>query len=180
MSTQLGMRRRNCVRQSVGVAAASVGPAEFGECSIRDAVHADLPAIVALLADDVLGKTRERAEQPLPEEYVRAFEAIEADPRHRLLVVESDGDVVATLQLSFLPCLTHVGSERAQIEAVRVASDRRGTGLGREFVQWAIDQARARGCGQVQLMTNADRPDAHRFYEQLGFRRTHVGMKLSL
>jgi GNAT superfamily N-acetyltransferase len=148
--------------------------------SVRDAVASDLPAIVALLADDVLGANRERPDEPMAEPYVRAFDAIDRDPNHRLLVVEAEGRIVATLQLSFLPCLTHVGSERAQIEAVRVASDRRGSGLGREFVQWAIDQARARGCGQVQLMTNAERPDSHRFYEQLGFRRTHVGMKLDL
>jgi len=147
---------------------------------VRDAEERDLPAVVALYADDELGATREQATDPLPVEYRRAFAAITDDPRHRLVLVEQDGRVVATLQLSFLPHLVRRGGERAQIEAVRVAADQRGNGLGRQLIGWAVDQARERGCVLVQLTTDATRPDAHRFYESLGFRASHVGMKLTL
>ena len=146
----------------------------------RDAQLRDLPAIVALYADDVLGATREQPGEPLSPRYLEAFAAIDADPRHRLVVVEDDGEVVATLQLSFLPHLVRGGGERAQVEAVRVAASHRGSGLGRELVGWAVEQARERGCVLVQLTTDATRPDAHRFYESLGFTATHVGMKLPL
>jgi GNAT superfamily N-acetyltransferase len=146
----------------------------------RDATAADLPAIVALYADDVLGAGREQPDDPLPQRYRDAFAEIAADPRHRLVVVEDAAQVVATLQLSFLPHLVRGGGERAQLEAVRVAATHRGSGLGRRLVEWAIDRARERGCALVQLTTDATRPDAHRFYESLGFRPTHVGMKLPL
>ena len=147
---------------------------------IRDAVAADLPAIVTLYADDPLGATREQPREPLPESYRAAFAAIEADPRHRLVVVEDDGKIVGTLQLSFLPHLVRGGGERAQIEAVRVAASQRGAGLGRRLLQWAVEQARARNCALVQLTTDASRDDARRFYESLGFQATHTGMKLPL
>jgi len=147
---------------------------------IRDARADDLPAVVALYADDALGATREQPGLPLAEGYTRAFAEIRADPRHRLVVVEDDGAVVGTLQLSFLPHLVRQGTERAQVEAVRIAATHRGSGLGRALVGWAVDQARERGCGLVQLTTDATRPDAHRFYESLGFRGSHVGMKLTL
>jgi GNAT superfamily N-acetyltransferase len=146
----------------------------------RDAVAADVPRIVAMYGDDALGATREDVDGPLSPSYLAAFEAIDADPRHRLVVVEDGGDIVATMQLSFLPCLTHRGGERAQIEAVRVAGDRRGSGLGGQVIEWAVEEARAHGCRVVQLMTDAQRPDAHRFYASLGFEPTHVGMKLDL
>jgi GNAT superfamily N-acetyltransferase len=148
--------------------------------TFRDAAPADVPAIVALYADDELGALRESPQQPLDEAYLRAFGEIDRDPRHRLIVVEQAGQIVGTLQLSFLPQLAHRGGERAQIEAVRVRADRRGTGLGTEMFQWAIAQARSRGCRLVQLTTNAARRDAHRFYERLGFEPSHVGMKLPL
>ena len=148
--------------------------------TVRDARQADLPAIVALYADDELGSTREHPGEPLAEEYVRAFAAIGDDPRTRLVVAEVDGAVVGTLQLTFLPHVVRRGGERAQIEAVRVASSHRGSGLGRELLTWAVDQARARGCVLVQLTTDATRLDAHRFYESLGFTASHVGMKLTL
>jgi GNAT superfamily N-acetyltransferase len=148
--------------------------------TIRDAEERDLPAIVALYADDELGATREQPGEPLAAEYRRAFAAITDDPRTRLVVAEADGHVVATLQLTFLPHLVRLGGERAQIEAVRVASSRRGSGLGRELLGWAVDRARDRGCVLVQLTTDASRPDARRFYESLGFTASHVGMKLGL
>jgi GNAT superfamily N-acetyltransferase len=147
---------------------------------VRDAEERDVPAIVALYADDDLGAQRERAGDPLPDEYWRAFTAIREDPRHRLVVAEEGGRIVATLQLSFLPHLVRGGGERAQIEAVRVAAGDRGNGLGRQMLTWAVEQARERGCVLVQLATDASRPDARRFYESLGFSASHVGMKLSL
>jgi GNAT superfamily N-acetyltransferase len=152
----------------------------MAELDFRDAVAADLPAIVAMYADDEIGTGREEVRDPLPDGYGLAFQAIADDPRHRLLVAEEAGQVVATLQLSFLPQLTNVGSERAQIEAVRVLGPRRGNGIGRMLVQRAIDLARERGCGMVQLTSNAGRADARRFYESLGFVPSHVGFKLTL
>ncbi|MCZ2829664.1 GNAT family N-acetyltransferase [Modestobacter sp. VKM Ac-2986] len=151
-----------------------------GPVIVRDAQEKDLPAIVALYADDELGSTREQPGEPLVPEYLRAFAAVTDDPRTRLVVAEVDGVVVGTLQLSFLPHLVRRGGERAQVEAVRVASSQRGSGLGRELLTWAVEQARGRGCVLVQLTTDATRPDAHRFYESLGFTASHVGMKLTL
>jgi ribosomal protein S18 acetylase RimI-like enzyme len=145
---------------------------------IRDATRDDVPDIVALLADDELGASRESAALPLDDAYWRAFDAIEADPNHRLVVGEdSDGSIAGCLQLSFLPHLTFRGGWRAQIEGVRIAAQRRGAGLGRELFTWAIEEARRRDCHVVQLTTNAQRPDALAFYESLGFRATHQGMK---
>lgn len=153
--------------------------------NVRDAEERDLPAIVALYADDALGASREQPGEPLADAYRRAFAAIGDDPRTRLVVVDSaevddGGPVIATLQLSFLPHLVRQGGERAQIEAVRVAAAHRGSGLGRELLTWAVEQARQRGCVLVQLTTDASRPDAHRFYGSLGFTAGHVGMKLDL
>jgi GNAT superfamily N-acetyltransferase len=147
---------------------------------IREAREADVPAIVGLYADDPLGALRERPGDPLDGAYWAAFERIASDPRHRLVVAEEGGRVLATLQLSFIPHLVRIGAERAQIEAVRVHASRRGSGLGRALIQWAIAEARQRGCALVQLTTDAERPDARRFYEALGFESSHVGMKLAL
>jgi GNAT superfamily N-acetyltransferase len=148
--------------------------------TFRRATAADLPAIVALLADDPLGATREDARAPLAAAFTDAFAAIAADANQLLAVAEEGGRVVGTLQLSFIPGLARRGAWRAQIEAVRVAADRRGTGLGERFFGWAVDQARARGCRLVQLTTDKSRPDAHRFYERLGFVATHEGYKRAL
>lgn len=144
---------------------------------VRSATEADLPAIVALLADDDLGRTRE-ASGLAP--YAVAFGEIAADPAHDVLVVEVDGAVAACLQLTVLPCLTHGGRRRAQLEGVRVATDERGNGLGALLVGAAVDRARAAGCGVVQLTTDHRRPDALRFYERLGFTATHHGCKMDL
>jgi GNAT superfamily N-acetyltransferase len=146
----------------------------------RDARVEDVPVIVRLYADDDLGSTREAVTDPPDAEYLDAFRQIDSDPRQRLVVVEEDGELLATLQLSFLPHLVLRGGQRAQIEAVRVRSDRRGGGLGEEVFRWAIEQAREQGCRVVQLTTNASRTDARRFYERLGFEASHVGMKLTL
>ena len=145
--------------------------------SIRRATAADVDAIVAMLADDPLGARREKPGDP---SYLKAFEVIAADPHQYLAVAEAGGEVVGTLQLTFTSGLSRLGMTRATVEAVRVRSDQRGNGLGERLMRWAIDEARARGCGLVQLTTDASRVDAHRFYERLGFTASHVGMKLPL
>jgi GNAT superfamily N-acetyltransferase len=95
-------------------------------------------------------------------------------------VVEEDGVPVGTFQLTFTPSLSRGGSERMTIEAVRVRSDRRGSGVGRQMMAWALDRGRERGCRLAQLTTDKRRADAHRFYESLGFVASHEGMKLAL
>ncbi|MDG4808604.1 GNAT family N-acetyltransferase [Micromonospora sp. WMMD1120] len=144
----------------------------------REAVRADLPAVIALLADDVLGKARDFT--AVDDAYERAFADIEADPRNHLIVAEHRGEVVGCLQITYIPGLGRHGAERSLIESVRVRSDRRGQGLGRDLMTWAIDQARQRGCALVQLTTDKTRTDAHRFYLGLGFVASHEGMKLAL
>lgn len=144
---------------------------------IRPARRDDVPAIVAMLADDPLGAQREQPGDPA---YLTAFDAIDADPRQLLVVAEHDEEAVGTLQLTFIPGLSRKGATRAQIEAVRVRADIRGSGLGDRMIRWAVDTARERGCAMVQLTTDASRTDAHRFYERLGFQPSHVGMKLAL
>ena len=139
---------------------------------IRAATRADVPAIVALYADDVLGAARETPAEL--ERYYAAFDALDG----QLLVGELDGRVVATLQLTMIQQLSSRGSKVAQIEAVRVASELRGGGLGATLVRDAVERARAAGCVRVQLTSNKERADAHRFYERLGFRRSHEGFKL--
>ncbi len=146
----------------------------------RAATRDDLPAIVAMLADDALGSFREAPGPTLHPAYEAAFAGIEADPNQLLAVAVLAGRVVGTLQLSFLPGISHRGAWRGEIEAVRVASDLRGQGLGALMLGWAIERCRARGCRLVQLTTNATRVDAQRFYERLGFQRSHVGFKLTL
>jgi len=148
--------------------------------AFRRAERADLEAIVDLLADDALGAGREDAARPLDGRYLAAFDAISADPNQFLAVVEAEGRIVGTLQLSFLPGLSRLGMTRGQIEAVRIAADRRGTGLGEAMFAWAIAECRKRGCALVQLTTDKSRPDAHRFYERLGFVASHEGYKLAL
>jgi GNAT superfamily N-acetyltransferase len=148
---------------------------------IRKARRDDVAAIVALLADDALGAAREVVSDPPAEGYDRAFDAIAADPRNLLVVGEDDaGRVVATLQMTFIPGLSNQGAELALIEAVRVASGLRGGGLGRKLVGWALDEARRRGCRFVELFTHASRVDAQRFYETLGFEKSHAGMRRAL
>ena len=146
--------------------------------TIRRARRDDVAAIVAMLADDPLGSGRERIEEPLPSSYFRAFEAVEKDPNIQLVVAEEGGAVVGCLQLCILPGLSSQGSSRALIEDVRVASHCRSRGIGEQLVQWAVAQARARGCRLVELLTHNSRIDAQRFYKRLGFAPSHVGMTL--
>ncbi|MEJ3747762.1 GNAT family N-acetyltransferase [Actinomycetes bacterium KLBMP 9797] len=144
----------------------------------REAVAADLPAILQLLVDDQLGAGRDVA--VVDARYERAFAEIAADPRNMLVVAEDGGEVVGCMQITYIPGLSRHGAERAQVEAVRIRADRRGHGTGAAFMMWAIDQARARGCAMVQLTSDNSRTDAHRFYTRLGFVTSHVGMKLRL
>jgi GNAT superfamily N-acetyltransferase len=146
----------------------------------RTAIRADLPKIVEMLANDFLGATRERFADPLPEGYVAAFTAIDADPRNLLVVGEADGVVVATMQLTFIPNISYIGGERALIEGVRVDDSVQNLGVGGAMIRWGIDRARRRNCRLVELTTNKQRVDAQRFYERLGFSDSHIGMKLEL
>ena len=156
---------------------------DLGSSSVvlRRAAAQDVPAIVNLLATDQLGATRDGVRTPEDlARYQRAFRAIDDDPAHILIVAESDGEVVATMQVSFIPGLARRGAQRAQLEAVRVADAWRGRGLGAAMMAWAIAEARRRGCALVQLTSDKSRTSAHRFYERLGFVASHEGMKLAL
>ena len=148
--------------------------------TFRDAVLADLPAIVALLAEDTLGERREDPSLPLDPAYERAFRFITAIPDQRQIVAERGGAVVGTMQLSFIPGMAFRGAWRGQIEAVRVAGNLRGRGIGGEMINWAVEQCRARDCRMVQLTSDKSRDAAHRFYERLGWTRSHEGFKIKL
>ena len=148
--------------------------------TFRKANFDDLPDIVRMLADDFLGQTRERFEYPLPDSYVAAFREIEADTNNELIVAEIDGQVIGTLQITFTPSISFQGGRRSTVESVRVDNAFRGKGIGRKMMLWAIERAKERECISMQLTTNADRTDAHRFYERLGFAGTHLGMKIKL
>ena len=151
------------------------------QITLREARREDVGAIVALLADDHLGAGREVVADPPAPAYSAAFERVDADPRNLLAVaVDSTGAVVGTLQMTFIPGLSNQGAELALLEAVRVASALRGQGVGQRMIEWAMDQARARGCAHIELMSHGSRTAAQRFYERLGFARSHVGMKRAL
>ena len=146
--------------------------------SIRRARREDVDEIVAMLADDALGRARERIETPLPDSYFQAFERLDADPNIKLVVAEEEGAVVGCLQLCILPGLSSQGASRGLIEDVRVGARCRSRGIGEQLVRWAVDEARAQGCKLVELLTHHTRVDAHRFYERLGFSRSHIGMTI--
>ena len=148
------------------------------DITIRRATGDDIQAIVDMLADDPLGATRESPSDLAP--YRVAFAAIDANPHQLLLVAERESQVIGTAQLSFMPGLSHRGMLRADIEAVRIHADARGDGLGSTLITRCIDEARAHGCGMIQLTSNASRVDARRFYERLGFTASHIGFKMSL
>lgn len=147
------------------------------DITIRPARRDDVEAIVKMLADDALGGPRERVENPLPACYFDAFERVDRDPNLTLVVAEGEGGaVVGCLQLCILPGISSQGASRALIEDVRVASHCRSRGIGEQLVRWALGEARGRGCKLVELLTHHTRVDAQRFYERLGFARSHVGM----
>ncbi|MGW5273385.1 N-acetyltransferase family protein [Streptomyces sp. NPDC004044] len=151
---------------------------------LRTATRADLPAVLALLADEnrVVDPASVVADEAYEayEAYEKAFADIESDPRNEMLVLVDGDTVLGCLQATYIPGLGKRGEERALIEAVRIRADRRGDGLGRELMKQAVDRARLRGCALVQLTSNKQRADAHRFYESLGFDRSHEGFKLAL
>ena len=147
--------------------------------TIRPARREDVDIIVAMLADDPLGGARERLEDPPPPSYFQAFERVDRDQNIQLVVAEdNDGAVIGCLQLCILPGLSSQGASRGLIQDVRVASHCRSRGIGEQLVQWACTEARARGCKLVELFTHHTRVDAQRFYERLGFARSHVGMTI--
>jgi GNAT superfamily N-acetyltransferase len=151
------------------------------EITCRAARREDVAAIVRLLADDELGASREVVADPPARSYMEAFERVDADPRNLLAVAEdASGAVVGTLQMTFIPGLSNQGAELALVEAVRVDSRLRGGGLGHVMLQWAMDEARRRNCQNIELLAHLDRTAAHRFYESLGFVKSHAGMRRAL
>jgi GNAT superfamily N-acetyltransferase len=150
----------------------------MGDLEIRAAVAADVPAIVAMLADDPLGAQRESPDDLAP--YLTALERLVADPNQHLVVAVREDRVVGTLQLTIIPGLSRRGSTRSIVEGVRIHADERGSGLGTQLIEWAVDESRRQNCQLVQLTSDATRTDAHRFYERLGFEASHVGFKLPL
>ena len=150
----------------------------MGDLEIRAAVADDVPAIVAMLADDPLGAQRESPDDLTP--YLTALERLSADPNQRLVVAAREGKVVGTLQLTIIPGLSRRGATRSIIEGVRIHADERGSGLGTRLIEWAIEESRNLECRLVQLTSDKTRTDAHRFYERLGFTASHPGFKLPL
>ncbi|GHA63380.1 GNAT family acetyltransferase [Streptomyces tendae] len=150
----------------------------MGDLDIRPATAEDVPAVVAMLADDPLGAQRESPDDLGP--YLAAFERITTDPNQHLVVAVRDGRVVGTLQLTIVPGLSRRGATRSIIEGVRIHGDERGSGLGTQLIEWAIDESRRQDCSLVQLTSDKTRTDAHRFYERLGFTASHTGFKLQL
>ena len=146
----------------------------------RTATRDDLPAMIAMIADDQLGRARDDASLPLDQCYIDAFAAIERDPNQMLVVVEQAGVAIGCFQITFIPGISRRGAWRGQIESVRVARAKRGAGIGTAMFEWAIAECRRRGCNLIQLYTDKSRTDAHRFYERLGFKASHEGMKLAL
>ncbi len=147
--------------------------------NFRKATKNDVIVIVEMIADDQLGKKRENFHIPLPSEYVNAFENIDSDENQELIVVENeDLEIIGTLQLSFIQYLTYRGGIRAQIEAVRIRKDKRGLGIGKIMFEWAINRAKQRNAHLIQLTTDKKRPKAIKFYEDLGFKQSHEGMKM--
>jgi GNAT superfamily N-acetyltransferase len=150
----------------------------MGDLDIRPAEAGDVPAIVAMLADDPLGAQRESPDDLAP--YLAALERLAADANQQLVVAVRDGRVVGTLQLTIIPGLSRRGATRSIIEGVRVHADERGSGLGTQLIEWAVDESRRQECQLVQLTSDQARTDAHRFYERLGFTASHLGFKLPL
>jgi GNAT superfamily N-acetyltransferase len=147
----------------------------------RKATRSDTPSIVQLIANDKLGQIREKYADPLPQKYYDAFDKISIDPNQELIVVENDQhEIIGTLHLTFIQYLTYQGGIRAQIEAVRIREDLRGDGIGQRMFEWAIQRAKERNAHLLQLTTDKQRPEAFRFYEKLGFKASHEGMKMHL
>lgn len=145
---------------------------------IRQAKESDLESIIALLENDPLGKLRENNSGLALKSYKQAFKLISEDQNHLPVVIENEGQIVATAQMNFLHYLTYKGGTRAQIEAVRVHSGNRGKGLGETLIKYLTEEAKRKGCHLVQLTADKQRPEALRFYERIGFHATHEGLKM--
>ncbi|MFD3656039.1 GNAT family N-acetyltransferase [Streptomyces sp. NPDC058620] len=150
----------------------------MNDLAIRPAALSDIPAVVAMLADDPLGAQRESPDDLTP--YNTAFQRLADDPNQHVVVAVREERVVGTLQLTIIPGLSRRGSTRSIIEGVRIHADERGSGLGTQMIQWAVDESRRQECQLVQLTSDVTRTDARRFYERLGFTASHVGFKLTL
>ena len=147
---------------------------------IRNALLDDIPMVVRLLSNDPLGSERESYQKPLPNQYYVAFTEIDSDKNNFLMVVEDDNNIIGTMQLTILHHMTHQGGKRAQIEGVRIDENYRGKGIGKHMIEWAINKARTLGCHLVQLTTDKKRPEALKFYQQIGFVDSHEGLKFHL
>ncbi|GAA0618992.1 GNAT family N-acetyltransferase [Streptomyces crystallinus] len=150
----------------------------MSDLEIRAAAPQDIPAIVAMLADDPLGAQRESPDDLAP--YLAAFQRLAEDPHQHLVVAVRGDQVVGTLQLTVIPGLSRRGATRSIIEGVRIHADERGSGLGTRLIEWAVEESGRQGCQLVQLTSDATRIDAHRFYERLGFEASHLGFKKTL
>ncbi|UJP08996.1 GNAT family N-acetyltransferase [Microbacterium sp. KUDC0406] len=150
-----------------------------GEAVLRRATSADTDAVIALLADDPISASRgDQASDADRPAYAAALVEILDDPSNDLLIVELDGAVVGTLQLTLIPGMARQGAKRLLVEAVRVSSALRSAGIGSATMRWVADAAApALGAAMVQLTSDAARTDAHRFYERLGYVGSHVGFK---
>jgi GNAT superfamily N-acetyltransferase len=148
--------------------------------TIRKALRSDVRAIVKLFSEDILGSKRENYTAGISQKYYDAFETISLDNTQVLVVAEIDGKVIGTLQISYVTNMSFEGSVRAMIEGVHVNQELRSQGIGKYLMEWAILQAKNQGCRFVQLTSNKQRQDAHRFYERLGFAKSHEGFKLDL
>ena len=143
----------------------------------RHAAPEDLPFIVGLIVEDAVVATNDRVADARQPDYDNALKAIDADPNQEMFVVEDAGKPIGCFQLSYLPGLMRRGMWRGMIEVVHVSQNERNHGYGSEMMRWALERCRERGCGMVQLTSNKKRTDAHRFYERLGFSRSHEGFK---
>ncbi|CAM5669732.1 MULTISPECIES: GNAT family N-acetyltransferase [Streptomyces] len=150
----------------------------MSDLEIRPVTADDLASVVAMLADDPLGAQRESPDDLTP--YEEALQRLTDDPNQHVVVAVREGRVVGTLQLTIVPGLSRRGATRSIIEGVRIHGDERGSGLGTQLIQWAVDESRRQDCRLVQLTSDVTREDAHRFYERLGFTASHVGFKLAL
>ena len=146
----------------------------------RKAAEADLPFIVKLLTDDAVRVTDDRPDEPFHPRYVAALRELDTDPNQMMMLAMLGDETVGTIQLTFIPCISGLGTKRCLVEAVHISPAHRSKGLGTELIQWAIEQARQRGCSMAQLTSNKKRFDAHRFYERLGFLKSHEGFKYYL
>lgn len=148
--------------------------------TFRLATQQDLPAIIALLADDEISRAREGFQADVTPETVAAFKEIDEDKNNEVWVGELEGVVIATMHLTVIPGLSRGGMRRTIVEEVRVHSDHRSQGVGEQLMNFAIERAKTQGCKLIQLTTDNRRAAAQRFYVRLGFEPSHVGMKRSL